>query len=70
MDVHFVGHPFFDEIAEHPLDEGFIQEWSSGQSVAGKHIVNIGMLPGSRGQEVRRNLACDGGCHARIDRGA
>ncbi|MBA4030272.1 MAG: lipid-A-disaccharide synthase [Planctomyces sp.] len=44
-----VGHPFFDEVAHHPLDQAFIREWkpSHGRSIA--------LLPGSRGHEVTHN---------------
>lgn len=44
--VLYVGHPFFDEVALHPLDTAFLKEWSpeSGATVA--------VLPGSRGHEV------------------
>ena len=55
VDVEFVGHPFFDEVADHKLDAGFLSEWSSGQGPDGEEIINIGMLPGSRGHEVQRN---------------
>ena len=55
VDVEFVGHPFFDEVAEHTLDQGFMGEWSAGESVSGEPVINIGMLPGSRRHEVQRN---------------
>lgn len=44
--VLYVGHPFFDEVALHPLDTAFLKEWSpeSGATVA--------VLPGSRSHEV------------------
>ena len=47
--VH-VGHPYFDELADRPLDETFVAE----QSTRGESMVAI--LPGSRTQEVTRNL--------------
>ena len=49
IDVHDVGHPFFDEVAERQLDQRFIDRYqtSSQQLVA--------VLPGSRGHEVTRN---------------
>ncbi len=47
--VH-VGHPYFDELADRPLDEGFLAE----QRAQPGEIVAI--LPGSRTQEVLRNL--------------
>jgi lipid-A-disaccharide synthase len=46
----FVGHPFFDEVARHELDRGRVeqlQEHGGGM---------IGLLPGSRDQEVRHNF--------------
>lgn len=47
--VLYVGHPFFDEVAEHPLDESFCREWTSETSRT------VALLPGSRGQEVTRS---------------
>ena len=47
--VLFVGHPFFDEVAEHQLDDSFCREWTSETSQT------VALLPGSRGQEVTRS---------------
>lgn len=47
--VLYVGHPFFDEVAEHPLDESFCREWTTETSRT------VALLPGSRGQEVTRS---------------
>lgn len=47
--VH-VGHPYFDELAERRLDPGFLAE----QTSRGGPVVAL--LPGSRTQEVRKNL--------------
>ncbi|MBS0201947.1 MAG: lipid-A-disaccharide synthase [Planctomycetes bacterium] len=47
--VLYVGHPFFDEVAEHQLDESFCREWTSDSSRT------VALLPGSRGQEVTRS---------------
>jgi lipid-A-disaccharide synthase len=47
--VLYVGHPFFDEVAEHRLDESFCREWTSETSRT------VALLPGSRGQEVTRS---------------
>ena len=46
----FVGHPFFDEVRAHQLDEAFIEQMRRrpGQLVT--------ILPGSRTQEVTKNL--------------
>lgn len=49
MSVDDVGHPFFDEVAEHRLDQEFCGEWSS--PTAG----TVGILPGSRTMEISRN---------------
>lgn len=47
--VQYVGHPFFDEIAERPLDQAFLREWTSEEQPV------VALLPGSRHQEVTRN---------------
>jgi lipid-A-disaccharide synthase len=44
----YVGHPFFDEVADHSLDEGFCREWGPD------HSTTVAILPGSRKQEVLR----------------
>jgi lipid-A-disaccharide synthase len=46
----YVGHPYFDELADRPLDAAFLAE----QRARPGPIVAI--LPGSRTQELRRNL--------------
>ena len=46
--VMYVGHPFFDEVAEHQLDESFCREW------AGDKTRTVAILPGSRKNEVLR----------------
>lgn len=46
----YVGHPYFDELAERTLDFGFIAE------VAARPGPLVAILPGSRTQEVTRNL--------------
>lgn len=45
----YVGHPFFDEVAEHPLDAAFLREWTSADQVT------VALLPGSRRHEVEGN---------------
>ncbi|MHC4878639.1 MAG: lipid-A-disaccharide synthase [Planctomycetota bacterium] len=47
--VDYVGHPFFDEVADHPLDSAFVEKWRGGK----RRIVAL--LPGSRNQEVSSN---------------
>lgn len=49
VDVEFVGHPFFDEVARHELDAAFLQ------SLRRDDVRTVGVLPGSRVQEVERN---------------
>ncbi|MFN4260029.1 MAG: lipid-A-disaccharide synthase [Gemmataceae bacterium] len=49
--AHYVGHPYFDELARQRPDPLFVAE----QQAQGKTI--IGLLPGSRTQEVQRNLS-------------
>jgi lipid-A-disaccharide synthase len=50
VDAVYVGHPYFDELADRPLDEVFLAD----QAAHGGPLVAI--LPGSRTQEVTRNL--------------
>jgi lipid-A-disaccharide synthase len=46
--VIYVGHPFFDEVAERQLDESFCREWTNHETTT------VAILPGSRKQEVLR----------------
>lgn len=46
----FVGHPYFDEVTRHPMDQEFLVE----QQQADVPLLTI--LPGSRNQEVTHNL--------------
>ena len=49
--TQYVGHPFFDELPRQRLDIKFLHtQWSAAGPV-------IGLLPGSRTQEVHRNLS-------------
>ncbi|MBD3673385.1 MAG: lipid-A-disaccharide synthase [Planctomycetaceae bacterium] len=50
IEVEYVGHPFFDEVAAKVLDESFCLE----QHRDADRIV--GVLPGSRNSEVQRNF--------------
>jgi lipid-A-disaccharide synthase len=49
--AHYVGHPYFDELPQQQLDKSF----------QAPHVKSagpiIGLLPGSRNQEVERNLS-------------
>ena len=47
----YVGHPYFDELKDRPLDQDFL---AAQDNEAGGALVAI--LPGSRTQEVTRNL--------------
>lgn len=46
----YIGHPYFDELAERRLDPGFLD----AEEAKGRPIVAL--LPGSRTQELRKNL--------------
>ncbi len=48
--THYVGHPYFDELARQQLDAEFMTEQRA------KSGPIIGLLPGSRNQEVAGNL--------------
>lgn len=50
IQVQYVGHPFFDEVAEQPLDHAFLESWAT------KKYRNVAILPGSRDLEVRHNF--------------
>jgi lipid-A-disaccharide synthase len=49
--THYVGHPYYDELAAQALDDAFLTE----QRAKSDPIVAV--LPGSRNQEVARNFA-------------
>ncbi len=49
-DAVYVGHPYFDELADRPLDDGFLAEHR------GRPGPLVAILPGSRTQELTRNL--------------
>ncbi len=46
VDAHFVGHPFFDAVAQQPLDTKFIDKWRNNGRL------QVSVLPGSRDHEV------------------
>jgi lipid-A-disaccharide synthase len=50
IDATYVGHPFFDEVSDHPLDQTFLEERRRDASVR-----NVAILPGSRHLEITRN---------------
>jgi lipid-A-disaccharide synthase len=51
VDAQYIGHPFFDELPKQKLDAAFL----AAERAKGGEIVAL--LPGSRTQEVERNLA-------------
>jgi lipid-A-disaccharide synthase len=54
VDVEYVGHPFFDEVAQHPLDQAFLDRCRWGEH--GHPVRTVGILPGSRRREVELNF--------------
>ncbi len=54
IDVEYVGHPFFDEVAEQRLDQAFLDRCRWGEH--GHPVRTVGILPGSRRQEVVHNF--------------
>lgn len=60
--AYYVGHPFFDEVPAQHLDAAFMHEQRRG----GGPIIAI--LPGSRTQELERNLTTQLGAAALIHR--
>ena len=66
VQAHYVGHPFFDELIHQPIDAAFIaSRGGAGCQPARErrqvgnlpHGPIIGLLPGSRTQEVQHNLS-------------
>ncbi|GIW82664.1 MAG: lipid-A-disaccharide synthase [Gemmatales bacterium] len=51
VQAHYVGHPYFDELSQQPLDREFLNR----ERARGERL--IGLLPGSRTQEVDKNLS-------------
>jgi lipid-A-disaccharide synthase len=49
VDARFVGHPYFDELAEQQLHARFVEEHQE------KPGTRIALLPGSRNQEIENN---------------
>lgn len=49
--AHYVGHPYFDELAEQQLDVAFVEKH---QQLPGPIV---GLLPGSRNQEIEKNFS-------------
>jgi lipid-A-disaccharide synthase len=51
VSAHYVGHPYFDELPRQTLDGRFLADQRARAGTM------IGLLPGSRNQEVDRNLS-------------
>lgn len=49
----FVGHPFFDEVTRHPMNKEFVESMKRSEANNGPLVT---ILPGSRTQEVTKNL--------------
>jgi len=49
VDTEYVGHPFFDEVAQHELNQAFLETWASPS------LRNVAVLPGSRNHEISQN---------------
>jgi lipid-A-disaccharide synthase len=49
--ARYIGHPYFDELPGQRLDEAFVAEQQQRPGTI------IGLLPGSRDQEIERNLS-------------
>lgn len=47
----FIGHPYFDEVEREPLDQAFLEQFR------GRPGPLVTILPGSRTQEVEKNLS-------------
>jgi lipid-A-disaccharide synthase len=58
--AHYVGHPYFDDLLTQQLDSAFIAEQR------GRSRPIIGLLPGSRTQEVEHNIPILSGAARRI----
>ena len=48
VNAHYVGHPFFDAVAQQALDIRFMTKWRDNKSI------QVAVLPGSRDHEVHR----------------
>ena len=60
VSAEYVGHPFFDEIQEHCLDQAFLTEWNTDDRR------NVGVLPGSRNHELAQNWPIMVACIRRV----
>jgi lipid-A-disaccharide synthase len=48
--AHYIGHPYFDELPRQQPDEAFLRDQRARPGPV------VGLLPGSRNQEIERNL--------------
>lgn len=62
VDCRYVGHPSFDHLSRHKLDERFLSEMSSGDGPV------VGLLPGSRRQEAAHTFPIIAAAAGRIRR--
>lgn len=46
VNAHYVGHPFFDAVAQQALDTRFVEKWRDNKTL------QVAVLPGSRDHEV------------------
>jgi lipid-A-disaccharide synthase len=51
VDAHYIGHPYFDELTRQQPDPAFLEAQQSRPGPV------VGLLPGSRNQEIERNFA-------------
>jgi lipid-A-disaccharide synthase len=51
VSARYIGHPYFDELAQQQLNAAFVEEQQDRPGIV------IGLLPGSRDQEITGNLA-------------
>lgn len=54
INAKYVGHPFFDEVAEHQLDNKFCEAKKNNTNEKSPQKI-VGVLPGSRSMEIMRN---------------
>ena len=58
--AHYLGHPYFDELTQQQLNASFVEAQEERPGIV------IGLLPGSRTQEVEQNVTTLLGAAARI----
>jgi lipid-A-disaccharide synthase len=63
--AEYVGHPFFDEVAERPLDNQFIA--TQRESIE-PDVRTVAVLPGSRNNEIKQNFLIQLGVMQKLNR--